>query len=556
MKRVLPVEGHGPEGRTLEVPGWQHLSEVLNRASAALVQTLDVDEVLQTLLECLAQLVNYDSAQVMLREGETLLRTYARRAGDSFVPPGLYTGAELDAGVNQILAEMLERTSSVLIPDTRQDPRWQVVPGTEYVRSWIGVPLVIEKRVIGIYGVDKSQPGFFTPKHVRLVELLAPPASVATYHACLLKSAKQHAAELENRLAEQSRVEAEWRRSEAHFAAIFRASPDPITISRLADGKILEVNPAFERLSEYTREEIIGRKASEIRAWVDPQDRKRLLAALRAEGRVIGMESRFRAKSGKTRVGLVSAEIIELSEEPCLLIVGKDITELKRTVESLRHLSHRLLNLQDEERRRITRELHDSTSQSLAALVMNLTALKRSVGKLGRKSRTILGESLGLARSASREIRTLSFLLHPPVLDELGLIPALRWYVEGLKRRGGIRIQLEVPSELPRFAPDLETTLFRIVQESLKNVHRHSGSATARVSLQVLEGEIRLRVTDKGRGMLSHVLRQASGESEQLGVGILGMQERVRQFGGKLAIDSNSHGTAVSATVPLLGVSS
>jgi signal transduction histidine kinase len=223
----------------------------------------------------------------------------------------------------------------------------------------------------------------------------------------------------------------------------------------------------------------------------------------------------------------------------------------RRAEESLRRLSGRLLHLQDEERRRIARELHDSTGQALAALAMNLSVLKENSGSLPPRSLKALNESLALLDACSGEIRTLSYLLHPPLLDEVGLETALRWYVDGFAERSGVRVELEVDPGLGRLGQQVETTLFRIVQECLSNVHRHSGSPTARIEVTRWDSTVRLRVSDAGRGILKGTLERLAGETGALGVGIPGMRERLKQFKGDLQIESGSHGTTVSATLPL-----
>ena len=221
--------------------------------------------------------------------------------------------------------------------------------------------------------------------------------------------------------------------------------------------------------------------------------------------------------------------------------------------EKLSHLSGRLLRSQDEERSRIARELHDSTAQGLAALVINLTRLEDSTAIAGAEARDTISDSLALAEQCAREVRTLSYLLHPPLLDELGLGPALRQYVDGFIQRSGIQVNLNVPEGMNRLPQEVATTLFRIVQESLTNIHKHSGSPTAQIQLARSNGELTLEVRDRGRGIAGGE-RDGIGEGLRgLGVGITGMRERVRQLGGSLAIQSSGKGTTVKATLPLRG---
>ena len=226
--------------------------------------------------------------------------------------------------------------------------------------------------------------------------------------------------------------------------------------------------------------------------------------------------------------------------------------ERKRAEESLRQLSGRLLRLQDEERRRIAQELHDTTAQDLAALVMNLGAAKKSLGNLSPVARKALSESIALAKRSSRKTRTLSYLLHPPMLDEFGLAPALRGFVDGFEKRSGIRVDLDVPSDVGRLPQGMETALIRIVQECLTNVHNHSSSKRAKVQLLPGSHEITLEVKDQGLGIPSKAKRAiARGVSAGLGIGIQGIQERVKLLGGRLKIHSSRRGTTVRAILPV-----
>jgi len=227
--------------------------------------------------------------------------------------------------------------------------------------------------------------------------------------------------------------------------------------------------------------------------------------------------------------------------------------QVSQAEEKLSHLSGRLLRSQDEERSRIARELHDSTAQGLAALVINLTRLEDSTAMAGPEARDTISDSLALAEQCAREVRTLSYLLHPPLLDELGLGPALRQYVEGFVQRSGIQVNLNVAEGMNRLPQEVATTLFRIVQESLTNIHKHSGSPTAQIALARSNGELTLEVRDRGHGIAPDARDEIGGSFSGLGVGITGMRERVRQLGGSLAIQSSGEGTTVKATLPLAG---
>jgi CheY-like chemotaxis protein len=242
-----------------------------------------------------------------------------------------------------------------------------------------------------------------------------------------------------------------------------------------------------------------------------------------------------------------------------ICVIATDMTELsganealKASEDILRNLSGRLLRLQDEERRRISRDLHDVTGQKLAVLSMNLSsALKNKAATRNEEMNRLLAESIGISNDVNKEIRTLSYLLHPPLLDELGLASAIEWYAQGFENRTGIRTAVDISAGFVRLAPDAEVALFRVVQESLVNVHRYSGSATAQVRAVCDGTEVRLQIGDAGIG-IGKELKAPAPTATALGVGIQGMKERLRQLSGRLEITSvPGNGTLVTAILPV-----
>jgi len=237
-----------------------------------------------------------------------------------------------------------------------------------------------------------------------------------------------------------------------------------------------------------------------------------------------------------------------------LVVAHENITKRKQAEEALHKMSGQLLRSQDEERRRIARELHDTTAQGLTALLMNLSLVNESALGLNDKARQLLAGAVALAEQCARELRTLSYLLHPPMLDELGLAGAMRDYADGFARRSGLRIDLEMPPDLERLPIETELALFRVLQEALANVRRHSGSRTASIRLAWTATELRLEVRDQGRGMKAAGSPPAgSSLAGALGVGLLGMRERMHNLGGRLEIESDDHGTCVIAIAPVTG---
>jgi len=246
-----------------------------------------------------------------------------------------------------------------------------------------------------------------------------------------------------------------------------------------------------------------------------------------------------------------SKETLRRTHEDLEGRVQERTAELAKANEELGDLTARLLHLQDEERRRIARELHDSVGQSLAALNMNLSSLGVDLERLAKATSTV-SDSTALVNDMTKDIRTISYLLHPPLLDEAGLASALKMYIEGFTERSKITVELHFPDHFDRLPRDLETTIFRLVQESLTNIHRHSGSSVARISVLCVDSEIQIRVEDQGKGVSSEKKSQLLSNGTP-GVGIRGMRERLRQLGGSLEISSegNGRGTVVAARLPL-----
>lgn len=241
------------------------------------------------------------------------------------------------------------------------------------------------------------------------------------------------------------------------------------------------------------------------------------------------------------------------AQEELELKVQERTADLDNVNRNLRDLSARLMQLQDDERRRIARELHDSVGQTLAALSMNLTTVRADIEQLARTA-IALNDSEGLVREMVTEVRTISHLLHPPLLDELGLASALRWYVGGFSQRSNIKVDLDMPEDFVRLPAEMETAIFRIVQECLTNIHRHSGSPVARIRVRERDRQAQVDIEDKGKGIPPKKLEEMASAGTP-GVGIRGMQERIRQLGGTVEINSGAHGTVVTVRLPVVELS-
>lgn len=242
-------------------------------------------------------------------------------------------------------------------------------------------------------------------------------------------------------------------------------------------------------------------------------------------------------------------ETLHVAQGELEVKVQERTTDLEVVNRNLRELSARLMQLQDDERRRIARELHDSVGQTLAALAMNLGLARNDLERLTKITET-LNDSENLVRLMSTEVRTISHLLHPPLLDEAGLSSALRWYVTGFSQRSGIKVDLDLPDDFRRLPAEMETAIFRVVQESLTNIHRHSDSPAAKIILRQHKGEVLVEVEDHGKGIPPDKLELMASAGTP-GVGIRGMRERLRQLGGTLKIESGPSGTIVTVQIPI-----
>jgi signal transduction histidine kinase len=275
----------------------------------------------------------------------------------------------------------------------------------------------------------------------------------------------------------------------------------------------------------------------------EPVSREELLAT-------VGSLLRLKRAEREARLQAIEAEKArqELKEahNELELRVEERTRELSERTEQVRELSAKLLSLQDEERRRLARELHDSTGQMLAAMKMVLDEMRIEVKE--PKFAALVDQSIELNDEMSRQLRTMSYLLHPPLLDEVGLPSALRWYTEGFAERSAIKVDLQVSDGFDRLPQEMEIAIFRVVQECLTNIHRHSGSPTASVRLNRTNDAVDVEISDTGQGIASDRVR---GDRIVSGVGLMGIEERMRQFGGNVKVTSSENGTLVNAGIPL-----
>ena len=397
---------------------------------------------------------------------------------------------------------------------------------------------------------------------------------------------QQQARALENEKAERQEAEKTLRRREMELAELLENAPEAVQQTG-RDQRILWANKALLKLVGYSAEEIVGRHLSEL--YVDRQTFEEFWEKLMRREEIYDFQADFKCKDGSARQVLIHSnglweegefihsrsfirdvterndmiQALQRAQEELEMRVNLRTTELEQknlqiqeqakvlemTNRGLRELSARLLQVQDEERRRIARDLHDSTGQILALLSMTLSGLQAEARKFSPDLAQGLAENVEVVKQVSAELRTLSYLLHPPLLDEMGLESALRWYVDGFGKRSGIKVTLDLSANLGRLSRELETAVYRIVQECLTNIHRHSESPTARIRLSQVANQIALEIDDEGKGIAQEKISKiaASGLS---GVGLRGMRERIMDFHGELEITSNGKGTHVKVTIP------
>ena len=329
----------------------------------------------------------------------------------------------------------------------------------------------------------------------------------------------------------------------AYQARLLDLANDAIFIRNAAD-KISYWNEGAERLYGWASEEVLNRSVHEILRTEFPVPLLEILETDRWEG-----ELRHTTKYGYQIT--VSSRWTTLRDRngksEGWLEINTDITARKRAEEAARRLSGRILSLQDDERRRIARGLHDSLGQYLAALKMNLDVFRTSKDDKAK----LASDCAEIVDKCLNETRTISHLLHPPLLDEAGFDSAARWYVDGFSQRSGIKVNLNLPQKLSRMHRDVEVALFRAVQECLTNVHRHSGSSVVDVRLSLSAKQIRLEIKDDGRGIPQERLRSLNQGAADAGVGLAGMRERIRELGGSLEIRSERAGVTVIVRIPI-----
>ena len=498
-----------------------------NRALVALIQALidSPHNILQTLADTILGLLNCGSA------GVSLLNT--ADGGKRFYWPAIAGrwrvhiggGTPRDFGP---CGDVLDRNTPLLMKNIERRYTY-FEPVLPRVEEALLVPFYVAGKAAGtIWAVAHDEHKFDAEDQRQLVSLAR--FASAAYQTVISQDAA------------------------TRLAAIVESSDDAI-VSKNLDGVISSWNGSAERLFGYSAEEAIGKNI----LLIVPPDRRdeeaTILARLRRGERIDHFETvRIRKDGSRLDISLTISPVKDASGRVVgASKVARDITGRLEAEEARKEaaVSTRLLQVQDTERRRIARELHDGVGQLLAAIGMNVAQNLEEQEKLSPATARRVHQNLDLIAQASAEIRTVSYLLHPPMLEELGLRFALKSYVDGFAERSKIKVESHIASDLGRLPQEYELSLFRIVQECLTNVHRHSKSPSALVRLSRTPREIMLEVKDNGTG-INDELRSSIVSGASTGVGFRGMQERVRTLGGTLTVQSDGNGTSVLVALPLV----
>jgi PAS domain S-box-containing protein len=440
----------------------------------------------------------------------------------------------------------------VVVVDLTTSPLYR--PWIEVVRSsgirsvWSTPFFSTDGHVLGTFAVYDREPRAPADSHLALVARATHLASIAV---------------------ERHQTEEALRREERLLRLVLDAIPVGVLVLDAA-GEIMLSNPASQRIWGRVIPSGPERYAKSKGWWQDTQKRVEpdewASVRARVEGEeIINEVIEIESFDGVRKVIQNSAVPIRDEGQTILgaVVVNEDISarraaerEVEASAKEMQALAGRLMQVQDDERRRIARMLHEATAQDLAVLKMLLARLVRTAAGLSDEDRALLSESVDLAERGMTEIRTLSYLLHPPLLDESGLLSAIRWYAQGFAQRSGIEVDLDLPATYRRLAREVETALFRVLQEALINIHRHAHSPSAGISLRIDSERLTLEIQDRGMGMTNEPAGGSPAGGVALGVGIPGMRERLKQLGGALEIRWTSDGTLVRAVLPLSGIPS
>jgi PAS domain S-box-containing protein len=507
---------------------------VLNYISNVVSQSLELEQILNGSIDSIIEIMHVDAVLIFLLNkevGELVLHAH-RGVSDSFISG--VDRLKLGEGLNGMVAQTGE---PALIKDASRDRRLtKTAVKEEGIWSQVIVPLKSKGEVMGTICVAMHRHRQFNKDEVELLAAVGNQIGVAIDNARLFEE--------ERKAVEQLRV------SEERYRALFQNAHDAIWVHDM-DGNIVSANVAAARLTGYAVEELCRMNVksflSEESLNLAKDIRTRLL---KGEPVVEPYEQKLVTKGGAEAVLKLTTNVVGFDGKPVgFQHIARDVTREKQMQESLRFHLSQITMAQEEERKRIARELHDETIQSLVVLARQLDDIISVSGDLPFDKRRLLENLRGQANDIMADVRRLSQDLRPPALDRLGLVPALEWLASDVRKRSVINVEVSINGVSRRISPEVELVLFRVAQEALRNVLRHSQATSAEVTVKFGERKVRITVKDNGRGF---DLPETTGDLVKQGrLGLAGMQERIQLIGGSLEIESEpGEGTIVVIEAP------
>lgn len=501
---------------------------MLNAISSMLSHSLELNSLLRSAINTVMDVMEVEVVLIYSLDESSLELIPIAYEGvtDRFIQN--VSNIKLGEGFNGLVASTGE---PLIVEDTSNDPRLtREALREEKIESQIIVPLNSKGRIIGTLCVANRRPRQFLPQEVQLLSAIGNQIAIAMENA---------------RLYQEQQVTA------AEYRGIFENASDAIWIQDL-DGNILAANNATATLTGYSHEELLSKKASDF------YSKEGITLALEIQDRLLQGEwidepyeqRLIRKDETEVLLKLTPNLIISDGKAVGLQHIARDITRERQSEENLRYYIKQITRAQEEERKRIARELHDDTIQQLIALSHQLEDFTRNNERLSPEDIEFLESWRRRVKDTQQGLRWFMRELRPPVIDDLGLLPAVKWLVDELKAVSGMSVDLKVVGSERRFNPETELVLFRVAQEALANVRRHAEASDVKVILEFAEDKTKVTISDNGKGFQ---VPKAAAEMSRLGkLGLIGMAERVRLIGGKISVNSGTDiGTTVSIEVPI-----
>jgi PAS domain S-box-containing protein len=506
----------------------------LNHISSIVSQSLELKQILNSSIASITDVTNVDVVSIFLVDGEAGELTLNAYKGISESFAHSVGSLKLGEGLNGIVAQTGE---PVYIKDASKDPRLaKKAVKEEGIRSQIIVPLKSKGKIMGTLSVAMRRYRQFRPDELELLAAIGNQIGVAVENARFY--------EQEHKIAEQLRS------SEERYRELFQNAREAIWIHDM-DGDIVSANAAAARLTGYEVEELCRMNVKSFLSGASLRLAKGIRAKLlRGEPVVQPYEQKLITKEGTEAILKLTTTMVGVDGKPVgFQHIARDVTQEKRMQESLRFYLGQITMAQEEERKRIARELHDETIQALVVLARQLEDIISVSSDLSFDKRRLLENLRKQADDIMADVRRLSQDLRPPALDRLGLVPALEWLASDIGKRSGINVEVRIHGVSRRFSPEVELVLFRVAQEALRNVWRHAQATRADIIVEFGDRKIRITIKDNGRGF---DLPETTGDLVKQGrLGLAGMQERIQLVRGNLRIESEpNEGTIVIIEAP------